>query len=120
APETGRLPGASVALTSRAGANEYHGSLGWSFRHEWLSANDWFANRAGSGRAPLRLNDGVATFGGPVRRDKTFFFASYEGMRLRQPVAWRTAVPLPLTGAGDSPEWVHRLLGLFPAPNGPA
>ena len=119
APESGRLPGATVALTSRAGTNDLHGSLAWAFRHEWLSANDWFANRSGSPRAPLRLNDGGAAVGGPILRDRTFFFAAYEGVRLRQPVAWRMPVPSGAASA-DSPEWVRRLLNVFPPPNGPA
>src|SRR5215813_2756053 len=84
-PDYGRLPGAQVSLSTRSGSNDYHGSLFEYFQHERVNANDWFANRAGEARAPLRFNDFGASLGGPARRNKTFFFLSYEGMRLRQP-----------------------------------
>jgi hypothetical protein len=57
APDVSRLPGAVVSLTSRSGSNEFHGSAVFRFRHELLAANDWFANDAGQGRAPLRMED---------------------------------------------------------------
>ncbi len=117
-PEFGRLPGAQVSLSSRSGSNELHGSLFHYFRHEKLDANDWFANRHGDGRAPLRANDFGSTLGGPLKRDRTFFFLSYEGMRLRQPFAWRAPVPSVEVRAGAAP-WVQSVLSLFPAPNGP-
>lgn len=118
APEFGRLPGAQVSLSSRSGSNQLHASLLYYFRHERLDANDWFANRHGDGRAPLRVNDFGGTLGGPIRRNRTFFFLSYEGMRLRQPFAWRSPVPS-LSARESAPDWVQLLLNLFPAPNGP-
>jgi hypothetical protein len=72
APDVSRLPGAVVALTSRSGSNEFHGSTVFRFRHELLAANDWFANNAGQGRAPLRMEDVSPSFGGPIRRDHTW------------------------------------------------
>ena len=57
--------------------------------------------------------------GGPVRRDRTFFFLSYEGVRLRQPFAWRMPGAVARARGRTRPEWVRRLLNLFPAPNGP-
>src|SRR5215468_3965768 len=83
--EYGRMPGASVALSSRTGSSEFHGSSLFRFRHEDLAANDWFANRAGTPRAPLRMHNFSQTIGGPIRRSRTFFFPAYDGMRLRQP-----------------------------------
>ncbi|MBI1792092.1 MAG: TonB-dependent receptor [Acidobacteria bacterium] len=119
APEYGRLPGVQVALTSRSGSNRLHGSWSHYFRHEKLDANDWFANRRGAGRVPLRLNDFGLTLGGPVRRDRTFFFLSYEGLRLRQPFNWRSPVPAQ-SARQTAPDWLRPVLSLFPAPNGPA
>lgn len=117
-PEMGRLPGAQVSLTTRSGTNSFHGVLFEYFRHEKLDANDWFANRHGDGRAPLRLNDFGAALGGPIRRDRAFFFLSYESLRLRQPSAWRAVVPS--TSTGDSaPDWLRPVLDLYPRPNGP-
>jgi Carboxypeptidase regulatory-like domain/TonB dependent receptor-like, beta-barrel len=118
-PEFGRLPGAQVSLSSRAGTNEFRSSLLYFFRHELMNANDWFANRRGDARTPVRLSDFGASFGGPLRRNRTFFFLSYEGMRMRQPGTWRAAVPT-LAARAALPDWVQPALGLFPAPNGPA
>lgn len=115
--DLGRLPGAQVSLTTRAGTNAYHGTLFEYFRHERLDANDWFANRHGEGRAPLRLNDFGAAVGGPLRRNRAFFFLSYENLRLRQPSAWRQAVISPSI-AERAPGWLRPVLELFPRPNG--
>ncbi|MBZ5593961.1 MAG: TonB-dependent receptor [Acidobacteriia bacterium] len=117
APDFGRLPGAQIVLTSRSGSNEFHGSLFDYLRNEALDANDWFANNQGDGRAPARMNDFGGSLGGPAKRDRTFFFMSYEGMRLRAPLVWRAAVP---DGPArlDAPGWARPLLDLFPLPNG--
>jgi hypothetical protein len=117
-PEFGKLPGAQVSLVSRSGSNEYHGSLFYGLRHEKGSANDWFANQNGEGRAPLRMHDFSANVGGPVWRNHTFFFVSYEDMRLRQPFAWQTPVPS-LAARNNAPDWAQLVLRFFPAPNGP-
>ena len=117
-PQFGRLPGAQVALTSRSGSNELHGSLLFGLRNEKLDANDWFANRHGDERAPLKLQNFAATLGGPIWRDRTFFFLSYEGLRLSQPFVWRAPVPSLAARAG-SLDWAQPLLNLFPPPNGP-
>src|SRR5262249_4498780 len=91
-PEYGRMPCASVALTSRTVSSEFHGSSPFRFRHEDLAATAWFANRAGVPRAPLRMHNFSQTLGGPIHRSRTFFFVAYDGMRLLQPYAWRTPV----------------------------
>ena len=117
-PEFGRLPGAQVSLSSRSGSNEFHASLLYFFRHELLGANDWFGNRSGQARSPVRLNDFGASAGGPIWRNHTFFFLAYEGMRLRQPGYWRSAVPT-LAARQALPDWIQPILNLFPAPNGP-
>ncbi len=116
-PEFGRLPGAQVSLSSRSGSNELHGSLFFGFRNEKLDANDWFSNQHGDARAPLRMQDFAATLGGPLRRNRTFFFLSYEGMRLSQPFVW--VQPVPSVAAREAASaWVQPVLNLFPAPNG--
>ena len=118
-PEFGRLPGAQVSLSSRAGTNEFHGSLLYFFRHEAAECQRLVRQPAGRHRTPVRMSDFGASFGGPLQRNRTFFFLSYEGMRMRQPGDWRTAVPT-LAARAALPEWVQPALGLFPAPNGPA
>jgi Carboxypeptidase regulatory-like domain len=117
-PQFGRMPGAQVSITSRSGSNEFHGSLLYGLRNEALDANDWFANRHGDPRAPLRLQDFSGGLGGPLWRNHTFFFISYEGMRLQQPFIWVQPVPT-LAVRSNSFSWADPLLNLFPAPNGP-
>ena len=115
--EFGRLPGAQILLSSRSGSNDFHGSLFHYSRLGLLDANDWFANRYGQDTSGLRLNNPGLAFGGPVRRNRTFFFFAYEGMRLREPFPWRAPVPLPEVRA-EAAAWVQPVLELFPLPNG--
>ena len=93
APEYGRQPGAQVAIVTRSGGNDFHGSAFNYLRNDKLDANSWFGNFNGLKRPALRQNDFGFTIGGPVSlpklydaRNRTFFFLSYEGLRLRQPV----------------------------------
>ena len=85
APEFGRSPGGQVILTTRSGTNDFHGGVYEYFRNDVLDANDWFATQAGQPRAAERHNDFGGFLGGPIQKDKTFVFVSYEGARLRQP-----------------------------------
>ena len=116
--ELGRLPGANVALTSRSGSNEFHGSAIYRFRNELLAANDWFANVSGESRGPLRLNDISPSFAGPIRRNRTFFFLSYQHMSLRGSYVSRQPVPS-LATRDVAPFWVQPALDLYPRANGP-
>ena len=93
APEFGRSPGGQVILSTRSGSDDFHGAIYEYFRNDVLDANNWFANSAGEPRAPERHNDFGGFFSGPVQPDKTFFFASYEGARLRQPNTRLIQVP---------------------------
>ena len=91
--EFGRMPGASIALASRAGSEQFHGATGFRFRSEQLDANDWFANRQGDGRAPLDYEDLAQSIGGPIKRHHTFFFLSFEQVCLNEPYVWEQPVP---------------------------
>jgi hypothetical protein len=117
APEHGRLPGAQVALTTRAGSNQYHGSMFHAFRNEALAANDWFANASPVASTPLRMNQWGASLGGPLRRDKTFIFACYEGLRLLQPFTQTILTPSEATRAAAPPN-VQPILNAFPGADG--
>jgi hypothetical protein len=117
APQSGRLPGAQVRITTRSGSNDWHGSFAYRFRNEKLAANDWFAAARGYGRAPLRLNQWAGTAGGPIRRNHTFFFAAWEGLRLRAPFAWIAATPSEASRRAAPPP-LDLLLGNFPPPTG--
>jgi hypothetical protein len=124
APEYGRTPGGQIEVTTRSGTNAIHGDLFDYFRNDALDANDWFYDAALATAPPgtlsrpmLRQNDFGGVVGGPIVKNKTFFFLSYEGLRLDQPevqflsvpdLATRQSVPSPLNG----------LLNAFPLPNG--
>ena len=93
APEFGRQPGGQVSLSTRSGTNNFHGAVYEYFRNDVMDANNWFANQRGLPRAAERHNDFGGFFGGPLRKTKTFFFASYEGARLREPQTLSIQVP---------------------------
>jgi hypothetical protein len=93
APEFGRTPGGQISIVTRSGTNAFHGTLFEYFRNNVLDANDWFSNFNHLPKPEERQNDFGGVFGGPVVKDKTFFFFSYEGLRLRQPATQETVVP---------------------------
>jgi hypothetical protein len=118
APEFGRQPGGQVVLTSRSGTNDFHGGAFDYFRNTVMDANDWFANQAGNPRAPEHHNDFGGFLGGPVWKDKTFFFVSYEGARLLEPQTMKINVPSVSARSNASAE-IAPFLDAFPVPNGP-
>ncbi len=77
----GRNGGANVNVITKGGGNSFHGSLWEFFRNEEMNANDFFFNRAGQPRPTLRQNQFGGTLGGPIVRDKLFFFGSFQGTR---------------------------------------
>lgn len=95
--EFGSEAGGQVNVVTKAGTNEYHGVLFEFLRNDKLDARDSFADR----KAELRRNTFGATLGGPIKRDKTFFFGSWESIRLRQGFTQNTTVPTPEMRAGD-------------------
>lgn len=127
APEYGRQPGAQVAIVTRSGANSLHGSAFHYFRNDKLDANSWFGNFNGLKRPPLRQNDFGFTVGGPVflpklyvGRNRTFFFVSYEGLRLIQPVISTGARVPSLSARANAAGVVKSLLEAYPLPIAPA
>jgi Ca-activated chloride channel family protein len=112
--EYGRVSGAQVEVVTQGGTNNFHGSLFHYFGNDALDANDWFANSRGLKQPAKRLNTFGGTLGGPIKRDQTFFFASYEGMRLRQPMVGITDVPSLASRAGA----LQSFLDVFPVANG--
>ena len=117
APEFGRTPGAQISMTSRSGSNSLHGSLFEYFGNNRLNANEWFANSAAQPRAPMRLNQFGGTLGGPVLKNRTFFFASYEGLRFLEPETTTAAVPDLNTRQQAAPA-LRPYIQAFPLPNG--
>ena len=133
APEFGRQPGAQVSLVTRSGTNDYHGSVFDYLRNDVFDANNFFDNAAGLSRPPLRQNDFGGTFGGPLPflnfgegnpvfnsgKDQTFFFVSYEGLRLRQPGRVEPNFRVPSIRARQNATGAIRdILNAFPLPTG--
>lgn len=118
APEYGRTPGAQVSVMTRSGTNEFHASLFEYFRNDVLDANDWFSNHSGARKPALRQNDFGGVLGGPILKNRAFFFFSYEGLRLRQPRFVLTSVPT-LSVRQNAPAGLRPFLNAFPQPNGP-
>ena len=79
--DTGRGSGADITLVTRSGTNDIHGSLYEYRRGTETAANSFFNNRNGVPRAPLLINLFGASVGGPIKRNKAFFFVNYEGRR---------------------------------------
>ncbi len=73
-----------VIFTTPSGSNSYHGSLYWSNRNKSFSANTWFNNVDGIARPPYNQNQGGGRLGGPILKDKLFFYSNYEAFRLHQ------------------------------------
>lgn len=116
APEFGRAPGGQVILSTRSGGNDLHGGVFDYFRNTAMDANNWFADNAGLPRAPEHHNDFGAYLGGPMRKDKTFFFFSYEGARLLLPESAPILVPSEYARQ-IAPTQLAPYLNAYPLPN---
>src|SRR4029450_13146215 len=91
--EYGRAGGAVLNTTLKSGTNKLRGS-GWGFnRNDGLNANDYFAKRAGAGKAKYSSNQFGVTSGGPIIPSKTFFFGDYEGSLITSGRTWVRNVP---------------------------
>jgi carboxypeptidase family protein/TonB-dependent receptor-like protein len=106
----GNSAGGSVNLVTKSGTNAYHGS-GWEYiRNDAVDANEYFLNQSAVARPALRFNQFGVTFGGPIVKDKLFFFLSLQGDRFKtigtpqtitqESAAWRNAVAQANANAG--------------------
>src|SRR5271165_7069884 len=96
----GRYGGANISVVTKSGTDSYHGSVFEFFRNDVLNANDYFLNRTGQPRPPLKQNQFGFDIGGPIKRDKLLFFGSYQGTRQVNALASgqaRTACTVSLT-----------------------
>jgi len=85
--EYGRTSGGVVNAVSKSGTNGFHGDAYEFFRNQKLDANDFFSNNAGLPKLLYRRNQFGAAGGGRIKKDRTFFFADYEGIRQAEGVA---------------------------------
>jgi len=118
----GRNSGAIVNLATRSGTNDYHGELFEFIRNNALDARDFFnARETGTGKAliqsPFRRNDFGLDFGGPIVKNKLFFFFAYEGLRQSQNLTLSTTVPSVDERAAVTAPAIISLLNLIPAAN---
>jgi hypothetical protein len=117
APEFGRSPGAQVSMTSRGGNNYLHGSAFGYYRTDKYNATDWFSNSENLPSGIMHMSDYGGAVGGPLQANKTFFFASFEGLRLTQPRTAIDSVPNS-TVRRVAKATLQPYLRAFPVPNG--
>jgi hypothetical protein len=111
--ESGRSAGAVLNATLKSGSNAFHGAA-WEFlRNDKLDAANYFEQ--GIKKGEYRQNQFGATFGGPIRRNKTFFFMDYEGTRIRQANPYTSTVPTALERSSGYTN-LSELLSQGPAP----
>ena len=123
--EYGRTPGGQFSFSTRSGTNLLHGSAFDYFRNDALDAANWFNDYYGYPKGKERQNDFGGTIGGPLLlpgiyngRNKTFFFFSYEGLRLDSPQAATTVEVPDSTLRQGAPSTLQPLLNAFPIANG--
>ena len=100
-PQYGRFGGGVISFGTKSGGSHLHGSVYEYFRNTIFNANNFFNNNAGIARPSFKQNQFGATVGGPIVKDKAFYFASYEGYRLALGVVNTGLVPTPAELAGD-------------------
>lgn len=116
--EYGRATGGVLNVVTRSGTNDFHGTLFEFFRNDALDANSYFSNRSGLSKPPLRWNQFGGNFGGPVKRDRVFFFGNYEGAIVRRNEQVTGNVPTPALLNQVTPPIRTALEGM-PAPTEP-
>lgn len=126
--EYGRTGGGIINTISKSGTNRFSGSAWEFFRDDALASNDFFSIRSNAEKAPFRFNQYGAAMGGPVLREKTFFFANWEGVRQSTGTRSFFTVPTELQRRGDFSQTFDasgRLLVIYdplttrPDPNNP-
>ena len=98
--EYGRSPGAAVSVSTKSGTNAFHGTAYEYFRNQSMDTIDFFSKRAGATKPDNRQNQPGANLGGPILKNRAFFFADYEGTRISRGVTRLTRVPTAEERAG--------------------
>jgi Carboxypeptidase regulatory-like domain len=91
----GQLAGAQISYVTKSGTNTFHGNAAYWWNGRYLNANDWMSNNSGSPRPFSNANQWASSFGGPIIKNKTFFFVDYEGMRFLLPNVDQIFAPTP-------------------------
>jgi Carboxypeptidase regulatory-like domain/TonB-dependent Receptor Plug Domain len=117
--EYGHTAGGAISIQSKSGTNEFHGSLFEFLRNDALNAANFFRNPVNPDKAPLKQNQFGGTFGGPVRKNKTFFFLDYQEYRLRRTNEAFAVVPEAAFRDGDFSSLLGDGIGIYdPATDG--
>ena len=115
--EYGRNAGAIINIATRSGTNSFHGEIFELLRNDTLDATNFFT-LAPAAKPPFKRNNFGADVGGPLLKDKAFFFASYEGLRQHQGISLTTDVPSDAQRAAVTDPVVQKLLPLIQHANG--
>ena len=122
--EYGRNPGGQFVFETKSGTNQWHGTAFDYLRNGYFDATDWFNNYFRVKEPALRQNDFGGTLGGPVRipalyngKDRTFFFVSYEGLRLAAPQAATVNFVPDAALRASAPAPLNQVLNAFPQPS---
>lgn len=97
--EEGRNSGASISIATRSGTSEFHGTAFFFLRNEALNSNEFFANAQGTPKPQIRMNQYGFEMSGPIKKNKTFFFGSYQANRIdfTQPIDQTFGIPIVYT-----------------------
>ncbi len=115
--EFGRGTGGEVDVVTKSGTNQFHGTAFEYLRNNDLDAADFFINRNGAPKTPLHRNQFGGGLGGPIKKNKLFFFGYYEGFRQVAPTPSSTIVPTAAQRAAVTDPISRNLLQFFPLPN---
>jgi hypothetical protein len=113
--EFGRTPGAQISIVTKSGTNQFHGTAFDYLRNDFFDARNYW-DAPPLPKPPLRQNDFGGTFGGPILKNKTFFFFSYEGLRLRLPQTAAAQFYTASARAAVAPVYLP-LVNALPLPN---
>jgi len=102
--EEGRNSGASISIATRSGTSEYHGTGFFFLRNEALNSNEYFANAQNTPKPLIRMGQYGLEMGGPIKKNKTFFFGSYQANRIdfTQPIDQTFGIPIVYTAEARS------------------
>jgi Carboxypeptidase regulatory-like domain/TonB dependent receptor len=114
--EFGRVPGAQISIVTKSGTNQFHGTAFDYLRNDIFDARNWF-DMPPLPKPPIRQNDFGGTIGGPVWKNKTFFFFSYENLHLQLPQVACTVVYTASARAAVAPAY-RPIIDALPLPNG--
>ncbi len=99
--EYGQTGGAIINMVTKSGTNEFHGSGFWFYRADELNANNFFSNKAGRGKPDFRRHQYGGVVGGPIKKNKLFFFTNYERTDNNSPATGTLTMPTAQQREGD-------------------